>query len=51
MNFCFESVEQLSFLRTLGCDEIQGYLFSPPVTAEKFEAMVREPRLLVTAAG
>jgi diguanylate cyclase (GGDEF)-like protein len=41
-----ESAEQLLFLRTLGCDEIQGYLFSPPVPAEKFEAMVREGRSL-----
>jgi EAL domain-containing protein (putative c-di-GMP-specific phosphodiesterase class I) len=26
-----ETVEQLGFLRTHGCDEGQGYLFSPPV--------------------
>ena len=44
-----ETNEQLAFLRQRGCDEIQGYLFSPPVTAEKFEAMVREPRLLATS--
>lgn len=41
-----ESAEQLGFLAAAGCDEIQGYLFSPPVTAEKFEAMVREGILL-----
>jgi EAL domain-containing protein (putative c-di-GMP-specific phosphodiesterase class I) len=29
-----ETVEQLDFLRTLGCDEIQGYLFSRPVPVE-----------------
>ncbi len=41
-----ESPEQLNFLQAAGCDEIQGYLFSPPVSAEKFEAMVREGKLL-----
>ena len=44
-----ETTEQLTFLRSLGCQEIQGYLFSPPVPAEKLEAMVREGRTL--AAG
>ena len=27
-----ETVQQLAALRRMGCDEIQGYLFSPPVT-------------------
>jgi|GEM_PF-6101538 len=35
-----ETGEQLEFLRDLGCDEMQGYLFSRPVVAEEF------PRLL-----
>jgi diguanylate cyclase (GGDEF)-like protein len=30
-----ETVEQLAFLRAHSCDEIQGYLFSPPLTAEE----------------
>ena len=30
-----ESGDQLVFLRSLGCDEIQGYLFSPPATGAK----------------
>jgi EAL domain-containing protein (putative c-di-GMP-specific phosphodiesterase class I) len=41
-----ESLDQLAFLRSLGCDEIQGYLFSPPLPAEKFEAIVREGKKL-----
>lgn len=41
-----ESEDQLTFLRSLGCDEIQGYLFSAPVMAEKFETMVREGKRL-----
>jgi len=31
-----KTVEQLKILRSLGCDEIQGYLFSEPLPAEKF---------------
>jgi EAL domain-containing protein (putative c-di-GMP-specific phosphodiesterase class I) len=41
-----ETRDQLEFLRSLGCQEIQGYYFSPPVPAEMFEAMVREGRTL-----
>lgn len=32
-----ESEEQLAYLRQLGCDMVQGYLFSPPVPAEALE--------------
>ena len=41
-----ETTDQLVFLKSLGCDEIQGYLFSPPVPAETFAAMVREGKRL-----
>ena len=41
-----ETVEQMKFLRDLGCDQLQGYLFSPPVSADDFEQMVREDRRL-----
>ncbi len=37
-----ETAEQLAFLRESGCDEVQGYLFSAPLTAEAFEAALRE---------
>jgi EAL domain-containing protein (putative c-di-GMP-specific phosphodiesterase class I) len=30
-----ENKDQLELLRTLGCDEIQGYYFSRPVEAER----------------
>jgi diguanylate cyclase (GGDEF)-like protein len=30
-----ETESQLSFLRVMQCDEVQGYLFSPPVPADK----------------
>ncbi len=31
-----ESAEQLAMIRDMGCDEIQGYYFSPAVGAEEF---------------
>ncbi|RJG27226.1 putative bifunctional diguanylate cyclase/phosphodiesterase [Massilia cavernae] len=37
-----ETEEQMAFLRDLGCDQLQGYLFSPAVTAAEFERMQRE---------
>jgi diguanylate cyclase (GGDEF)-like protein/PAS domain S-box-containing protein len=41
-----ETAEQLAFLKSLGCQEFQGYYFSPPVPAEKFAALLREERRL-----
>ncbi len=37
-----ETAEQLGFLREQGCDEAQGYLFSKPVSAEQFEALLKQ---------
>jgi diguanylate cyclase (GGDEF)-like protein len=34
-----ETAEQAAFLRDNGCDEIQGYYFSPPVWPEQIEQM------------
>ncbi|MGD0493097.1 MAG: EAL domain-containing protein [Steroidobacteraceae bacterium] len=36
-----ESSEQLEFLKTLGCDQYQGFHFSPALPAAQFEALVR----------
>ncbi|WP_313950627.1 EAL domain-containing protein [Accumulibacter sp.] len=41
-----ESEAQLAFLCEKGCDEAQGYLFSRPLTAGQFEALVRESYLV-----
>jgi len=32
-----ETQEQMAFLRERGCNEVQGFLFSPAVTAAEFE--------------
>ncbi|GIN41104.1 hypothetical protein J19TS1_40530 [Heyndrickxia oleronia] len=31
-----ETEEQLQYLRQYGCDQLQGYLFSQPVSSEQF---------------
>jgi diguanylate cyclase (GGDEF)-like protein/PAS domain S-box-containing protein len=36
-----ETEDQLDFLRAHGCDQVQGYLASPPLTAERFVAWLR----------
>jgi len=36
-----ETASQLEFLRLQGCDEVQGYYFSPPLPKDDFEAYVR----------
>ncbi|SCX76234.1 EAL domain-containing protein [Nitrosospira sp. Nsp13] len=35
-----ETPEQLAFLKQQGCDEMQGYYFSKPLTAEKFACLL-----------
>ena len=41
-----ETAEQLAFLRSIGCDEIQGYLYSPPLPAADFAALMASGRRL-----
>jgi EAL domain-containing protein (putative c-di-GMP-specific phosphodiesterase class I) len=36
-----EDAEQLAILRSLGCDEAQGYFLGKPMPAEEFEAFLR----------
>ena len=36
-----ETKEQISYLREQGCNEVQGYFYSKPVTAEQFEQFMR----------
>jgi len=39
-----ETSEQLSLLADLGCDQYQGFYFSPALSADKFVALVRQSR-------
>ena len=38
-----ETIEQLRILDNAGCDEIQGYLFSRPVSFDQFTDLLRDP--------
>jgi EAL domain-containing protein (putative c-di-GMP-specific phosphodiesterase class I) len=37
-----ETLDQLDVLNALGCQTVQGFLFSPPVTATQFEQFARD---------
>ena len=37
-----ETAEQKNLLSLLKCDEIQGYLFSPPLPVDKIKAMLQQ---------
>jgi EAL domain-containing protein (putative c-di-GMP-specific phosphodiesterase class I) len=39
-----ESEKQLAFLRTYGCHEVQGYYFSPPLSARSAGQLLRHQR-------
>lgn len=36
-----ETIEQLTFLKQEECNQIQGYLYCPPVSAKKFEIFLK----------
>ncbi|MBF0456591.1 MAG: GGDEF domain-containing protein [Nitrospirae bacterium] len=44
-----ETIEQLEILRCLGCDEVQGYLFSKPVPADEFELLLKDECISLAA--
>ncbi len=45
-----ETENQLAFLKVLQCNEVQGYLFSPPVPAERAQEMLAEQQFTKAAA-
>ncbi len=45
-----ENEEQLAFLREHGCDEAQGFLFSPAVTPDVVAAILRDAARLIPGA-
>lgn len=56
-----ETLEQADFLRSVGCDYIQGYLYSKPIPCEEYKTLLRDssigsivpqmPHAQVTEAG
>jgi len=43
-----ETSEQHRFVRAVGCHQVQGYLFSPPVEAERIDEMLRPETFVPT---
>jgi EAL domain-containing protein (putative c-di-GMP-specific phosphodiesterase class I) len=41
-----ETAEQMQFLKEHGCDQMQGYFFSPPLPAPEFEKMLVDGKSL-----
>lgn len=46
-----ETADQLTFLQKLDCDEVQGYLFTPPATAHTITKLLSQKNLLLTQAA
>jgi EAL domain-containing protein (putative c-di-GMP-specific phosphodiesterase class I) len=46
-----ESADQHHLLRSLGCDEVQGFLFSRPLPADEATRLLAEGAALVGASG
>jgi len=45
-----ETQEQFDYLQANGCDEIQGYYFSPPLPADALTKLLQEGRDLSCSA-
>ena len=45
-----ETNEQLKFLRSIGCNKLQGYLFGKPVPYEKIIELIKSGELKVSPA-
>jgi EAL domain-containing protein (putative c-di-GMP-specific phosphodiesterase class I) len=43
------TADQLGIVRALGCDKIQGYIFSRPIAAETVREILGQNRILAAA--
>jgi EAL domain-containing protein (putative c-di-GMP-specific phosphodiesterase class I) len=41
-----ETIEQLTYLRNQGCDEVQGYYYSKPVPSKQLELYFKEFKMM-----
>jgi EAL domain-containing protein (putative c-di-GMP-specific phosphodiesterase class I) len=46
-----ETLEQLEFLKSINCDEMQGYFISRPVPAEDFQQLLWTQRNSVLSSS
>ncbi|TBW57654.1 EAL domain-containing protein [Marinobacter halodurans] len=46
-----ETMDQFAYLTRIGCDQIQGYVYSPPIPREAFEHFLQEDRSWDTNKG
>ncbi|RKZ91274.1 MAG: hypothetical protein DRQ43_10280, partial [Gammaproteobacteria bacterium] len=46
-----EEIEQLDLLNEYGCDEMQGYLLSKPVEADKLVELIKNPKTVKALIG
>jgi EAL domain-containing protein (putative c-di-GMP-specific phosphodiesterase class I) len=44
-----ETADQLAYLKQYECDEIQGFYFSKPLTADAFSALLKSEAMLDNA--
>lgn len=46
-----ETHDQAALLHSIGCEEMQGYLFSKPVVASEFDQLLRSDKRFVITDG
>jgi EAL domain-containing protein (putative c-di-GMP-specific phosphodiesterase class I) len=46
-----ETKEQMQFLESHNCDEMQGYLISPPVSESEFVTLLKKERMAFLSQG
>ena len=41
-----KAIKQVEFLRNSGCDLIQGYFYSKPVSVVQYESLLQNPKII-----